>query len=1284
MSNPTQRPALGQTASIGTFYDARADTFLPRSLFNKELPAAGILTSKTEKKVVQVSYVDLYGDKFEKMGVGNELGGSILAGMVNPTGSGRYLNEALGSRQTLQAAVHHKITTVQEKLNVMSDDVKDCLGSTSLRTSEVTHIVTGIEWGVKSVVTARHHMPPGSVVPAADGQFRGLIEAFKTAVETSSPLNPGVTNGQMAEGMSLDITAYSDILDNEGIIMHDFEEASQFLDLMPLHIKDENGGKGKPITYTLLPISMLSMFLPIEINFDLTAEPPSTECLKRFLHLFDEFKVSQQKLNDYQLFVSNNKPYLSEDHARDVAERVQRMKSAEDALRANYTVLLKGVRSGAVEPEKLWELLRSFALGDSSPKKILTVEDGHREKAQFASMMVAKGATYIGYNGLDLNTELSGRRDVDAYVFSFNDVARQDPTSWQANQNLLLELLNEPNRRSFVAIVDYDATSTSLEKSHISHFQNGQAVSSDLLEQRQFLEDKCFARYNEHGLETQDIQKPLKRRFVKIECPGRNCSQNGVCEWICYRCHAPIEYGYSDQYIYCDCGRSPINEYDFKCNSELHGPGFDVYDPNILLSRLKSLDQTNYLNVLILGETGVGKSTFINAFVNYLTFETLDDAKKAEELNWVIPCSFSTQTMDRSNPDRKIEEIKVQVGSRDDESDGSKGASATQRTTVYPVTIGSSTIRLIDTPGIGDTRGLAYDQQNMADILSTLSSYDELHGVLILLKSNNARLTVTFSFCVTELLTHLHRSAAANMVFGFTNTRISNYTPGDTFGPLNTLLARHPGVGLSLSVHTTYCFDSESFRYLAAFKNNVFMDNEEDFRRSWKHSREEALRLIDHFKTRIPHEVRSTISLNGTRELIAELTKPMADISQLIKTNIALCDDQIQDLQDHRLGGDQLRKKLHLQKVQLNPETLAKPRTVCKDQACTEFKDDGNGEGNVVTIYKTHCHKICYLTDVKADHVAHPGLIHCAAFNGSNYCTTCSHHWQQHMHVLYELKESTATVTDTEIERQLRTHASDVQLKQTAIKELQQMILEYENEHEQIRKAAAQFGMFLKKYSITAYNDKTIEYLKFLIKDEEAKIRAGGNRKKLQALEEDLKKHQETVNILEDNMRTNANWQPLDEKGVDRLIKQLYNLKHFGNNLRNVKQTTAAAHQATYREIPYRVKNRGSSSSMLGPFAGLFGGSSHQSSHSKRSHGGSHGGHGGHGAPRHMPNTLRHPQSKSSSSRPPPQTFQQMSQLPDSLSPLPSKQQESVGTDAAGNPFGLPILASFKNWSKRS
>jgi hypothetical protein len=143
-------------------------------------------------------------------------------------------------------------------------------------------------------------------------------------------------------------------------------------------------------------------------------------------------------------------------------------------------------------------------------------------------------------------------------------------------------------------------------------------------------------------------------------------------------------------------------------------------------------------------------------------------------LQSVIPCSFNIQSKHKVGDDTEIEETNIKIGERAEEKDGAGGDSATQQTQVYPITVGASTYRLIDTPGIGDTRGLAVEKKNMVDILATVSGYDYLHGILILLKSNNARMTPHFSFCVKELLSHLHRNATHNVVWGFTNTRISN------------------------------------------------------------------------------------------------------------------------------------------------------------------------------------------------------------------------------------------------------------------------------------------------------------------------------------------------------------------------------------------------------------------------------------------------------------------------------------------------------------------------------
>jgi len=176
------------------------------------------------------------------------------------------------------------------------------------------------------------------------------------------------------------------------------------------------------------------------------------------------------------------------------------------------------------------------------------------------------------------------------------------------------------------------------------------------------------------------------------------------------------------------------------------------------------------------------------------------------------------------------------------------------------------------------------------------------------------------------------------------------------------------------------------------------------------------------------------------------------------------------------------------------------------------------------------------------------------------------------MHVLYELKENLVTVKDSTIEQQLRDHANDITLRQTAISKLDQTIKEYQEEHDIIRHAAAKFGVFLKKNSITPINDATEAYLKFLIKAEKDKVDVGGNDTKLKALEDDLQRHKEAVDILTRSMNSNTTADDLTEAGVERTVRTLYNLKHFGRNLQSLQHGISLAHQATNREIPLTVK----------------------------------------------------------------------------------------------------------------
>ena len=72
------------------------------------------------------------------------------------------------------------------------------------------------------------------------------------------------------------------------------------------------------------------------------------------------------------------------------------------------------------------------------------------------------------------------------------------------------------------------------------------------------------------------------------------------------------------------------------------------------------LQRNREINILLSGETCVGKSTFINAFANYLTFKTFEDAEK-NELIYLI---FSQLTV----IDENYKKVLVKIGQDVNES----------------------------------------------------------------------------------------------------------------------------------------------------------------------------------------------------------------------------------------------------------------------------------------------------------------------------------------------------------------------------------------------------------------------------------------------------------------------------------------------------------------------------------------------------------------------------------------------------------------------------------------
>lgn len=182
-----------------------------------------------------------------------------------------------------------------------------------------------------------------------------------------------------------------------------------------------------------------------------------------------------------------------------------------------------------------------------------------------------------------------------------------------------------------------------------------------------------------------------------------------------------------------------------------------------------SLQDKQEINILLLGETGAGKSTFINSVFNYLQFEEFTKAEH-EHVNVMIPVSFEI-------PDENDVMKKVSLGSKNDANeDLTTGMSATQAVKTYSFTAKTKAnkevmVRLIDTPGMGDTRGVHADEKNCENILSYINRLHHLHAICYLTKSQQSRSTVYFNYCVSQILSRLEKSAGKNIIFVFTHSK---------------------------------------------------------------------------------------------------------------------------------------------------------------------------------------------------------------------------------------------------------------------------------------------------------------------------------------------------------------------------------------------------------------------------------------------------------------------------------------------------------------------------------
>ena len=222
---------------------------------------------------------------------------------------------------------------------------------------------------------------------------------------------------------------------------------------------------------------------------------------------------------------------------------------------------------------------------------------------------------------------------------------------------------------------------------------------------------------------------------------------------------------------------------------------------------INNRDDKEIFNIMVVGETGVGKSTWIHAFLNYMQGIQIE-----ENIRYLL-----------FNEKEKQEKYAKKYGEKQ------KGSSVTDIPEVYNIeqtVLFDNPIRLIDTAGFGDTRGKEFDEKITKDIQKLFegqtfedSDYkekiDKLNAICIIFRASDTRCHERSKDILDKLFSLFGEDIKKNIIIIFT------FADSYTNIPALTALKNKDAPFYKI------LGDIENLPYFA-FNNQAYFSNERD------------------------------------------------------------------------------------------------------------------------------------------------------------------------------------------------------------------------------------------------------------------------------------------------------------------------------------------------------------------------------------------------------------------------------------------------------------------------
>ena len=472
--------------------------------------------------------------------------------------------------------------------------------------------------------------------------------------------------------------------------------------------------------------------------------------------------------------------------------------------------------------------------------------------------------------------------------------------------------------------------------------------------------------------------------------------------------------------------------------------------------------------MLLIGETGSGKTSFLNLLCNSKLFEELGtevDDKKFDRI--------------RHYNDLKIEDSTTRAM-----------ASKTSEAKHYDTEVCKMRMEVIDTPGFGDSRGLEKDKENVKKIIDALRGEDYINCVCLVINGRQARMTASLKYVLAEISSIMPREVFNNIIVVFTN----NAEPLDCNFDIHELDS-YFGKELdhAFYIENPYCRIEKAKQKVGQLKVDQIAKS---LKKSFVETAESLRSLQETIKDfKDVHTLHFTRLYDKKQEIERDVIAILTSYDQQTKLEkeIKIKEEEV----DAALKSKSLYKDFETtREVEVTkpvPTPNQRHNTLCGAQGCY-----------------SNCHMPCYLRKSYNQRV----FKSCAAMGGKETCKVCGHSYRYHYHneVKFEKVKERKEFVDEAMKGKFM-EAADMEqradcLKQGLQTQREELLREKNSLLQKLNGKMTEF----QKLGISDQNyakvlEKQCDVVQLRIEDSD-----GAQREQLNALKTDLEKKLEVVN----------------------------------------------------------------------------------------------------------------------------------------------------------------------------